>query len=68
MKRSLLFVAIPTVLMLSACGGGTESSSSSNNDQAVQRKMGEAKASLQEKADALARGASMSPPPPAKKQ
>jgi len=61
-----VFLAGLIALSLSACGGGDKPSAAS--DPALQRQADVAKATLQEKADALARQASMSPPPPAEKK
>lgn len=59
MKSGWLIVAFSAALCLTACGG--EKSSAHNQADA-------AKPTLQEKADALARQASMSPPPPTEKK
>ncbi len=66
MKQSVLMVSLLAALALTACGGGDKPSA--NNDPALQRQADVARASLQEKADALARQASISPPPPAEKE
>lgn len=63
MKFDLILVGL--LLTLSACGGSEKASS--QNDPALQRQADVAKATLQEKADAMARQASMSPPPPPEK-
>lgn len=56
------------MLSLSACGGSDKNSTPVTADAALQHQADVAKATLQEKADALARQASMSPPPPAEKK
>lgn len=66
MKIGVIIVGMFTVLALSACGGGEKVSSDS--EIALQKQADVAKATLQEKADTLARQASMSPPPPAEKK
>ncbi len=68
MKIGVIIIGTVTALILSACGGGTDSSHSANTDPVLQKKADVAKASLQEKADAMARNASMTPPPPPKKK
>lgn len=66
MKISVMIAGIFAVLALSACGGGEKVSSDS--EIALQKQADVAKATLQEKADTLARQASISPPPPAEKK
>jgi hypothetical protein len=63
MKSGFYIVGLFAALFLTACGG--ENKTSANNDPALQRQADIARATLQEKADALARQASVSPPPPA---
>ncbi len=65
MKSGLLIASLFTTVVLTACGGDK---TSANNDPALQKQADIAKATLQEKADALARQASMSPPPPPEKK
>jgi uncharacterized lipoprotein YehR (DUF1307 family) len=65
MKLSLMVVTLFAVITLSACGGSEKASA--HADAALQKQADVAKATLQEKADAMARQASMSPPPATKK-
>jgi len=58
----LVMVCLCAALSLAACGGGDKASA--KNNAAMQKQADIAKATLQEKADALARQASVSPPPP----
>ena len=64
MKYVLFLVSLFTALSLTACGGDKPSA---HNDPVLQRQADVAKATLQEKADELARQASISPPPPPEK-
>ena len=66
MKVGMLIVGIGMATVLTACGGGEKVASDS--EIALQKQADMAKATLQQKADALARQASMSPPPPAEKK
>lgn len=66
MKVGLLIAGVLTMTVLSACGGGGQSANAP--DPALQKQADVAKATLQEKADAMARQGSMSPPPPAEKK
>jgi len=65
MKSDWLAAGLVVALTMTACGGDKPSA---NNDPALQKQADVAKATLQEKADALARQASMSPAPPAEKK
>lgn len=56
-------IAVLAALTLAACGGSEKTA-----DPALQKKADIAKATLQQKADELARQGSMSPPPPAEKK
>jgi hypothetical protein len=67
MKSSLLLLIIGLLAALSLTACGREKIAA-NNDPVLQKQADVAKASLQEKADALARQASMSPPPPPEKK
>lgn len=62
MKLGLFLAGLFAVLSLNACGGGGEKPST-QSQAAVQKQVDEAKATLQSKADALARQASASPQP-----
>ena len=66
MEFRVIMVSLFAVLSLTACG--SKDKTSANNDPVLQRQADVAKATLQEKADALARQASMSPPPPPEKK
>ena len=66
MKSIRYIIVLFAALSLMACGN--QDKPSAHNDPAMQIKADVAKASLQEKADALARQASISPPPPEKKK
>jgi len=59
-------VALLAALFLSACG--EKESVSTANETDLRKQAEEAQAKLQQKADAMARQASMSPPPPAEKK
>ena len=59
-------LAIVLAVFLSACGSGDKASA--HSEAALQKQADVAKATLQQKADAMAREASMSPPPPAEKK
>ena len=61
-----VMIGISMAGVLAACGGGEKVAS--DNEIALQKHADMAKATLQQKADALARQASMSPPPPAEKK
>ena len=65
MKVSMM-IGMGMASALTACGGGEKVAS--DNEIALQKQADMAKATLQQKADALARQASMSPPPPAEKK
>jgi len=65
MKAGLFVAGLFAVLTLAGCGGGDKPAT---GDAALQKQADAARASLQEKADALARQASISPPPPAEKE
>lgn len=66
MKVGLNVVGISLISIMAACGGGEKVASDS--EIALQKQADMAKVTLQQKADALARQASMSPPPPAEKR
>ncbi len=66
MKMSMKIIRIGMTLILTACGGGEKVASVS--EISIQKQVDLAKATLQQKADELARQASMSPPPPAEKR
>lgn len=59
-------LGLALVWALTACGGGEKAAS--DGEIALQKQADMAKATLQQKADALARQASMSPPPPVEKR
>ncbi len=63
MKKSIFCLLV--VLSLAACGSGEKAATS---DAALKKQADVAKATLQQKADAMAREASMLPPPPAEKK
>ena len=66
MKINVKVIGIGMALILTACGGGEKVASDS--EISLQKQADLAKATLQQKADELARQASMSPPPPAEKK